>query len=1042
MRTATAPDRHADDDLRTSERVLRLVAYGLAGSMTATAVVLALAGEPRRMLPPLLIAGLQPVALALHRRGRTTVAASVPVLAIVLATGPLVVTSRGISDPANGVLLMAILIAGILLTPRAAFATAAVTIAISVAAYALERDGTVQPLGASLELTLALRLAFTVIVATLIAAYFTAQERARRKVEETRDFYEALLAHSPSLVSVADAATLQRSFVNRTFVETLGFTLDEFNALSHDERYGLIHPDDRDAERTRNNSGAGHTLTELRLRTVDGWRWFANHADVIDTNADGSPRTLLFTSTDITDRRETDEMVDAMIDRNPVAQVIFDAETDVVEYANPAYVAMTGRSVDEMNRITTSGGRGDDPSTPARELAAVRQAIDAAISSGRPATVRRRLQRPDGDSIWLDCRYCPFPDPLHPEGHRMILAAADITDQVAAETLQRALLDTAPVLVTIADVASGRRLYVSPEFTRVTGLTLQDFAAMSADARSGMIHPDDIDAVTAAGAAFLASDGTEGLEARYRYQTVDGWRWFTTRASVLSRSPAGEIEQVMISGIDITDLVAAQELSDAILTASPAMYLLYDANTMTVEHANPAFTDLTGYTAASLTALLSDRGELLTHPAELATITAAVDDALDRDAPVSVLARWVTVEGDERHVDLTLVPFRDETAEDSRRVLATAVDITDQLEAESFRSTLLESSPALTVVVDASQGRTLYTSPSFEAATGHTADSLNSMPPEELFGLTPDGERAVVDAAIQTTIATGQVVAAERSYRSANGDVRWYDSRFLHIPSGTGDQVMITAIDTTDRREALEALEAERVQLDAANKDLESFVYIASHDLQEPLRTLTGFTDLLREEVGDDLNPEAATAVRYINEGASRMRQLVTGLQEYSRIGVGRSVTDVDVSDLVADVIADLGDQIRRSGATVTVADLPVVRGDRPELRIVFQNLIGNAVKFAASDRRAVVSVRSEPIATGGWRFEVADNGIGIAPEHRERIFEIFRRVHARDRYDGTGIGLAHCKRAVENHGGLIGVESELGSCSTFWFTLAEDGQR
>ena len=373
-------------------------------------------------------------------------------------------------------------------------------------------------------------------------------------------------------------------------------------------------------------------------------------------------------------------------------------------------------------------------------------------------------------------------------------------------------------------------------------------------------------------------------------------------------------------------------------------------------------------------------------------------------------------------------------------VVTTYADITERVAAEALSQTILESSPAPTVVIDATDGRTVYANPAFTTATGHTADSLNAMPFDEMIELTPADERALVDAAIEETLATGEVTSVERTYRSADGTVRWFDSRFLRLPSDDGNEVVITAIDTSQRRAVEEALEGERLQLERANRDLQEFVYIASHDLQEPLRTLTAFTELLALELPDQISDDAQTAMTFIQQGAGRMRALVQGLLEYSRIGAGRDVHDVDMNTLAAEVVEDLGDQIAREGGVVEIGPLPTVRGDRTELRLVLQNLISNALKFRHAEREPLVRL-SAGAHQGGWRFEVADNGIGIAPRHVDRIFAIFQRLHAREIYEGTGMGLAHAKRAIANHGGEIGVESEAGAGSTFWFTLAPEGE-
>jgi light-regulated signal transduction histidine kinase (bacteriophytochrome) len=212
---------------------------------------------------------------------------------------------------------------------------------------------------------------------------------------------------------------------------------------------------------------------------------------------------------------------------------------------------------------------------------------------------------------------------------------------------------------------------------------------------------------------------------------------------------------------------------------------------------------------------------------------------------------------------------------------------------------------------------------------------------------------------------------------------------------------------------------------------LEQFAYVASHDLQEPLRMVASYLGLLERRYRGRLDEKADKFIHYAVDGAARMQALIEDLLTYSRVGrQGKPFEPTDCDAVVAAVVADLGSQ----GAAVSCAGLPTVLADRGQLTQLFQNLIGNALKFC-NGAPPRVEVRAERRG-GEWLFAVRDNGIGIAPEHRERIFVIFQRLHTRAQYPGTGIGLAICKKVVERHGGRIWVESEPGQGSTFFFTL------
>ncbi len=229
---------------------------------------------------------------------------------------------------------------------------------------------------------------------------------------------------------------------------------------------------------------------------------------------------------------------------------------------------------------------------------------------------------------------------------------------------------------------------------------------------------------------------------------------------------------------------------------------------------------------------------------------------------------------------------------------------------------------------------------------------------------------------------------------------------------------------------------AER-ELARSNAELEQFAYVASHDLQEPLRMVASFTQLLAKRYRGRLDADADEFIGFAVDGSTRMQRLLNDLLAYSRVGTrSKPFAMVECDSVLSDALDNLKPAIEESGALITREPLPIVRGDEVQLIQLFQNLIGNAVKFHGQEPLQVHI--SAKLQDGDWVFAVRDNGIGIAPEQQERIFLIFQRLHHRSEYPGTGIGLALCKRIVERHGGRIWVESEVGKGATFYFTVKE----
>jgi PAS domain S-box-containing protein len=227
-------------------------------------------------------------------------------------------------------------------------------------------------------------------------------------------------------------------------------------------------------------------------------------------------------------------------------------------------------------------------------------------------------------------------------------------------------------------------------------------------------------------------------------------------------------------------------------------------------------------------------------------------------------------------------------------------------------------------------------------------------------------------------------------------------------------------------------------ELEIKNKELEQFAYVASHDLQEPLRTTSSFVELLRKQYYGKIDENANRYIDYVIQASDRMKTLIKDLLDYSRIGREKQFEPVDCNTAFAEVTADLAKVIKENKAVITAEQLPVVNAFPTELKLLFQNLISNSIKFQKPGVAPYIDISTSKESTH-WHFRFRDNGIGIEKQYQQRIFIIFQRLHNRSVYEGSGIGLAHCKKIVELHGGTIWVESEAGKGSTFHFTIAEN---
>lgn len=327
---------------------------------------------------------------------------------------------------------------------------------------------------------------------------------------------------------------------------------------------------------------------------------------------------------------------------------------------------------------------------------------------------------------------------------------------------------------------------------------------------------------------------------------------------------------------------------------------------------------------------------------------------------------------------------------------------------------------------DASTGKETHASNMY-TLIGHAVEPGSGTTMQALY---PPETWQQVSAARQAALASGGSFSLELQIVRADGTTGWVNSRGEAVRDAQGGIVGLrgTVQDITERKRYDD-------ELRRSNAELEQFAYVASHDLQEPLRMVASYTELLAQRYKGKLDERGDKYIFYAVDGAKRMQRLVSDLLAYSRVGSeGKPLETVATDAVLARVLEMLAPLILEAGAVVEVTPLPEVQGDESQLAQLFQNLIGNAVKFRGTQTpRVCIDARPD---AGRWVFSVADNGIGIEPQYTEQIFQMFQRLHARDEYEGSGIGLAIAKRIVERHGGKLWFESTPGMGTTFHFSL------
>lgn len=420
--------------------------------------------------------------------------------------------------------------------------------------------------------------------------------------------------------------------------------------------------------------------------------------------------------------------------------------------------------------------------------------------------------------------------------------------------------------------------------------------------------------------------------------------------------------------------------------------------------------------------------------------TRSAAEALAQQIGTGIELSALRKDGSAFPIEIMLSPLE---SDDGILVTAAIRDITERKAAEQlvvqmeaqYRG-LLDAVPDPLVVVNDSREIVLMNVET-EKQFGHCRGELLG---QKITTIIPQGfaERLVSDALRPGDMEVREFGAGEAlSGRHKDGRAFPIEIMLSTLQGPNGDLVTAVIRDISARRKAEQFLNDKMIELNRSNKELEQFADIASHDLQEPLRMVASYTQLLARRYSGKLDSDADEFIAFAVDGANRMQRLIQDLLAYSRVGTrGRELVETDSNQALLYALRNLGGAIEDNSAVVTHDPLPSVLADEGQLIQLFQNLVANAIKYqgAATPRVHISASKHE----GGWQFSVKDNGLGIEEKYFDRIFGMFERLHRREEYSGTGIGLAICRKIVERHGGSISVESAPGQGSTFSFALKE----
>ncbi|MEM1096535.1 MAG: PAS domain-containing protein [Bacteroidota bacterium] len=750
-------------------------------------------------------------------------------------------------------------------------------------------------------------------------------------------------------------------------------------------------------------------------------------------------------SSQLTDR------LNATLDSIPDAVVLTGPDRRITRI-NPAFEALFGYSFAEVMGHTTEMLY----ESPDAYRQTGRERFNLSAEDKRkPYTIRYR--RKDGSLFMSETVGTPIQS-ANGDVLGFLGLIRDITQRQADEQALRdsqrfveRVAQALPDILYVFDLQKQRNVYANRELSTVLGYSAEDVQAMGDQFLPQLLHPDDSAAVFAHFGRMQQAGAGDVLEVTYRMRHRAGdWRWLYSRETPLTFTSQGSVSQFVGIAQDITaqraateSLKASEERLELALYGGDLGLWDWSVGTSKVIF-NDRWAQMLGYTLDELAPDFST-WEHLVHPADLPPTVARLEAHLA--GHTSIFESELRMRHKAGHWIWIMTRGRviDRNADDEPvRVAGTHLDITARREAADA---LKVSEERLEVAVyGGGLGLWDWTVASGEAVfnerwadmLGYTLDEL-----EPSFStwdqlIHPDDRDPALHWLNAHLESQSPIYEAEVRMRHKAGHWVWILTRGRVIDrNAQGEPVRVagTHLDITARREAEARLHEYAQALEKSNVELEQFAYLASHDLQEPLRTMRSFLGLLQRDIGDSLQGNQHQYMRFITDAAERMQALIAALLELSR--VGRRDLDlqaVNLGALTEQILESLQASLHEHRGSVTHSNLPTVTADPTLIGLVLQNLISNGLKFSAN---APAEVYLSAIKRGKmWQINVQDNGIGIAPEFHARVFEIFKRLHHRTEYKGTGIGLAICKKIVERHGGTIWIDSDQGQGATFLFTV------
>lgn len=538
----------------------------------------------------------------------------------------------------------------------------------------------------------------------------------------------------------------------------------------------------------------------------------------------------------------------------------------------------------------------------------------------------------------------------------------------------------------------------------------------------------------------LAGGTYQDIRHKIKDEETDDYRYISVNAFTIA-SHTDKPEFIVLSLRDITkEILADKKLNEQLVAFEQCADSFWTWDLKHNHKRNKSIHETLGYSEDELEDTVDNWFSLM-HPQDKIKVDALLKKHIytKGKSPFEVVQRFKNAQGSFTHIYTRgkVIEWSEEGK--PMKMIGTEIDITDSVKVPQLEEELTDKSKIFEQVLENTMAgywdwniaeNTEYLSPSFKKMFGYEDHEMENSPEAWQKIIHPDDLPGVFNTFSDHVESKGKIpYDNEVRYYHKNGSIVWVLCRGKVIEwaeDGSPVRMVGSHIDITHLKNLLKS-----------NEDLERFAYLASHDLQEPLRTISDFIALFEEEYGKKIGVEGLSYLEFINNSCKRMNALIKGLLEYSRVGRDSNKTTVDLNPIVTDVLNDLKTSIQTQNAVVDFEKLPKVVGNAVELHSLFLNLIGNAIKFRKKEEDPIINIKSKR-TKGMIEIAIEDNGIGIPEEKVNQVFQIFKRLNSKEEFEGTGIGLSQCKKIVESHDGTIWVNSKFGQGSTFYFTLME----